>query len=227
MTVGRSEGWLDGLKRRLLEMKRDSRRATSTPPMAPRVVYRPPGYTKPTPDAAQQRFGGAQPSSSRPAQRPPTPIQPTFRPAQRPGLAQPPLSPSAKRLPLPQAPVPRPAPLHPFLAHWMPAPDPRPNQLVDQGRSKGTGETASARVHDIELIPDDTPVAVPGAASERQQLEIETHRRRVLKNQTPINTTHEQGGIRHSLDKSHPIQWVGDATLDHLHGHVQPYIDSD
>jgi hypothetical protein len=109
----------------------------------------------------------------------------------------------------------------------MPAPDRRPNQHVDERLGNGALETASARVHDIELIPDDTPVAAPGAASEKQQLEIETHRRRVLKNQTPVNLTHEEGRIRHSLDKSHPIQWVGDATLDHLQGHVQPYIDSD
>ncbi len=166
--MGRSESWLDGLKRLWLEMQPNRQSAVS-----------------PTPSPV--------------AQRPRVPAQPGPRPTRQVHTFEQP-SPKAEK---------------------------RPNRLVDQGPATPVGGRAAQRNSDILLIPDETPVVVPGAGSEKNQLEIETHRRRVLKNQIPTNSAHAQGGIRKSLHQGHPIQAVGDATLDHLQQHVQRYIDSD
>ncbi len=80
---------------------------------------------------------------------------------------------------------------------------------------------------DFDLIPDDAGPIIPGAASEKQQLEIESHRRRVLMDRIPQKATQAQALVRDSLHKPHPIQLLGDSTLEHLQKHVEPYIDSD
>jgi hypothetical protein len=109
----------------------------------------------------------------------------------------------------------------------------RTNKLAPgsyQGVKPGSGSFRPEAAHKVvgfELIPDETEGPIPGAASERQQLEIETHRRRVLRDRTPEKTIHKQDRVRESLCRQHPIQSLGDNTIEQLQKHVQPYIDSD
>jgi hypothetical protein len=166
--MGRYEGWLDGLRRRLLEMRSDPQRAAPIVPLPSRVGPQPPPQTQPR---------------QHPPQPPPRSAQPPLKLGQH------------------------------------------PNQLVDQGRSR-LSEKAPQRVSDMQLIPDEAPVVVPGAASEKNQLEIETQRRRVLKGRARASSS-SSAGIRKSLYAQHPIQSVADVTLEQLRSHVQPYVDSD